>query len=97
MPTRDDNDMDATRASRISKPLLALLVRSFSSTSRPALRAAACGGRPRAGNDTTATGEPASPSTPRLLSYAGFATAHQQVSAPGAAWDPPVRRSMVGP
>jgi hypothetical protein len=30
--------------------------------SRPALRAAAFGGRPRAGNDTTATGELASPS-----------------------------------
>jgi len=39
--------MDARRASRISEPLLALLVRSFSTTSRPALRAAACGGRPR--------------------------------------------------
>jgi len=47
MPTRDDTDMDARRASRISEPLLALLVRSFSTTSRPALRAAACGGRPR--------------------------------------------------
>jgi hypothetical protein len=39
-----------------------VLVRSFSTTSRPALRAAACGGRPRAGSDPTATGEPASPS-----------------------------------
>ena len=38
--------MDATRASRIQS-LLALLVRSFSTTLRPALRAAACGGRPR--------------------------------------------------
>jgi hypothetical protein len=38
-------------------------VRTFSSTSRPALRAAACGGRPRAGNDTTEIGEPAPPST----------------------------------
>jgi hypothetical protein len=30
-------------------------VRSFSTNSRPALRAAACGGRPRAGSDTAAT------------------------------------------
>jgi hypothetical protein len=30
---------------------------------RPALRAAASGGRPRAGSDATATGQPASPST----------------------------------
>jgi hypothetical protein len=43
MPTRDDTDMDATRASRIGKPLLALLVRSFSTTSRPA-----CGRPPQA-------------------------------------------------
>jgi hypothetical protein len=38
------------------------VVTTFSTTSRPALRAAACGGRPRAGSDTTVTGEPASPS-----------------------------------
>jgi hypothetical protein len=37
-------------------------VRTFSTGSRPALRAAACGGRPRAGNDAAATGELASPS-----------------------------------
>jgi hypothetical protein len=37
--------------------------RLFSTPSRPALRAAACGGRPRAGSDTTVTREPASPST----------------------------------
>jgi hypothetical protein len=37
--------------------------RLFSTPSRPALRAAACGGRPRAGSDATATGEPASPSS----------------------------------
>jgi hypothetical protein len=36
--------------------------RCFSTNSRPALRAAACGGRPRAGSATTATREPASPS-----------------------------------
>jgi hypothetical protein len=29
--------------------------------SRPALRAVACGGRPRAGNDATVTGEPTAP------------------------------------
>jgi hypothetical protein len=39
-----------------------MLVRSFSTTSRPALRAAASGGRPRAGNDTVRAGEPAPPS-----------------------------------
>jgi hypothetical protein len=33
-------------------------VRTFPTSSRPALRAAACGGRPRAGNDTTVTVEP---------------------------------------
>jgi hypothetical protein len=33
------------------------LVKTFSSISRPALRAAACGGRPRAGNNTTGTEE----------------------------------------
>jgi hypothetical protein len=52
MPARHGNtDMDATRMSRIGKPLLALLVRSFSTTSRPALRAAF--GRPpaRQGHD----------------------------------------------
>jgi hypothetical protein len=36
--------------------------RSFSTPSRPALRAAACGGRPRAGSDAAVTGAPASPS-----------------------------------
>ena len=35
--------------------LVSFVVRSFSTNSRPALRAAACGGRPRAGSDTTAT------------------------------------------
>jgi hypothetical protein len=39
-------------------------VRSFSTNSRPALRAAAVGGRPRAGNDTTLTGRAASPLPP---------------------------------
>src|SRR5215213_4985758 len=42
-----------------SQPLRS--VRSFSTNSRPALRAA--GGRPRPGNDTTVTGMPVSPST----------------------------------
>jgi hypothetical protein len=37
------------------------LVRSFSTNSRPALRAAACGGRPRAGSDTMVTGIPTNP------------------------------------
>jgi hypothetical protein len=36
--------------------------RLFSTPSKPALRAAACGGRPRADNDTTITGTPTSPS-----------------------------------
>jgi hypothetical protein len=33
-----------------------MFVGTFSTTSRPALRAAACGGRPRAGSDTTVPG-----------------------------------------
>jgi hypothetical protein len=41
--------------------LVSFVVRTFSTNSRPALRAAARGGRPRAGSDATATGEPASP------------------------------------
>jgi hypothetical protein len=44
--------------------LVSFVGRSFSTTSRPALRAAACGGRPRAGSTTTGTEAPASPSTP---------------------------------
>jgi hypothetical protein len=44
--------------------LVRFVGRSFSTNSRPALRAAACGGRPRAGSDPTVTGAPASPSTP---------------------------------
>jgi hypothetical protein len=36
-------------------------VTTFPTGSRPALRGAACGGRPRAGSDTTVTGEPAPP------------------------------------
>ena len=40
---------------------LMMFVRSFSTTSRPALRAAACGGRPRAGNHTTVAVKPAHP------------------------------------
>jgi hypothetical protein len=43
--------------------LVRFVVRSFSTNSRPALRAAACGGRPRAGSTATGTGAPASPST----------------------------------
>jgi hypothetical protein len=39
-------------------------VTTFSTdSSRPALRAAACGGRPRAGSDSAVTGVPASPPT----------------------------------
>jgi len=45
-----------------SSPIRAVVVRTSSTASRPALRAVACGGRPRAGSATTATGAPASPS-----------------------------------
>ena len=38
----------------VVSPLMSL-VRTFSTNSRPALRAAACGGRPRAGSHTTVT------------------------------------------
>jgi hypothetical protein len=41
--------------------LVRFVVRSFSTNSRPALRAAASGGRPRAGTDTTVAQRPASP------------------------------------
>jgi hypothetical protein len=41
--------------------LVRFVRRSFSTNSRPALRAAACGGRPRAGSDATVTGEPTAP------------------------------------
>jgi hypothetical protein len=53
-------DAGTSRQGKPSKTTI-VLVRTFSTNSRPALRAAACGGRPRAGSDTTATGEPASP------------------------------------
>ena len=69
-------------------------VRSFHTSSRPALRAAACGGRPRAGNDTTATGEPASPSTPRIAQLRRIRYCPTKESAHGI---PPMRRSMVAP
>jgi ketosteroid isomerase-like protein len=51
-----------------------MFVRSSSTTSRPALRAAASGGRPRAGSDPTATGRPTSPSPSRVGSTNGDAT-----------------------
>jgi hypothetical protein len=35
--------------------LVSVVGRSFSTNSRPTLRAAACGGRPRAGDDTLVT------------------------------------------
>ena len=54
-------------------------VRSFSTNSRPALRAAACGGRPRAGNDPTVTGEPTSPS-PQLVPKQSPAAAGAEVA-----------------
>jgi hypothetical protein len=70
-------------------------VRLSSASSRPALRAAACGGRPRAGNDTTGTGEPASPtrnpdpsppgSQPRCLTSLLFGRCFQQRPADRAA------------
>jgi hypothetical protein len=41
--------------------LVSVVVRTFSTNFKAGLRAAACGGRPRAGNEATATGEPASP------------------------------------
>jgi hypothetical protein len=52
--------MPAFRA--VVSVLMRFVVRTFWTNSRPALRAAACCGRPRAGNDTMGTGAPASPS-----------------------------------
>jgi hypothetical protein len=45
--------------------LVSFDVRSFSTNSRPALRAAACGGRPRAGSDTMVIGAPSHPARKR--------------------------------
>ena len=50
MPLYDDVNPPVRTSFRIGVSLLALLVRIFSTTSRPALRAAACG--------AAATGEP---------------------------------------
>jgi hypothetical protein len=47
---------DVSSITRAAHVLMRFLVRSFSTNSRPALRTAACGGRPRAGNHTMATG-----------------------------------------
>ena len=46
----------------VNPPIVPTRYNFLYSSSRPALRAAACGGRPRAGSHTTATGQPASPS-----------------------------------
>ena len=72
---QDSNEWDAGRmlafgprhvhAGESGKSQLMVFVRSFSTTSRPALRAAACGGRPRAGNDAAAGGEWPHPSHQR--------------------------------
>jgi hypothetical protein len=43
----------------------------FLYTLRPALRAAACGGRPRAGNDTTGTGDRPHPAPPTSDDHTG--------------------------
>jgi hypothetical protein len=58
------------------------LVRNFSTTSRPALRAAASGGRPRAGNDTTVTQRPASPNAAGWRSAPGLS--HLRQASDGA-------------
>jgi hypothetical protein len=61
--------MPAIRA--VVSVLVSFVVRSFSTNSRPALRAAASGGRPRAGSDTTAPREPASPNAQADLADSG--------------------------
>jgi hypothetical protein len=53
---------EACRACRsAASALVSFVVRRLSANSRPALWAAACGGRPRAGSDATVTGEPTAP------------------------------------
>jgi hypothetical protein len=51
--------------------LVRFAVRSFSTNSRPALRAAACGGRPRAGSDAAGTGNRPSSLTVSLAQPSG--------------------------
>jgi hypothetical protein len=58
--------MPAFRA--VVSVLVNFVVRSFSTNSRPALRAAACGGRPRAGSDATVTEEWPHPRSPAARS-----------------------------
>jgi hypothetical protein len=43
----------------VNPPIVPTRYNFLYSSSRPALRTAACGGRPRAGNDTTVTRRPA--------------------------------------
>jgi hypothetical protein len=56
---RDGRSMPAFRS--VVSVLVSFVGRSFSTSSRPALRAAACGGRPRAGSETTGTGTDLNP------------------------------------
>src|SRR5215211_271178 len=67
----DSRPVTITRASTPAQDRISMFVRSFSTTSRPALRAAAYGGRPRAGNDTTVTQRPASPNAAGCRSARG--------------------------
>jgi hypothetical protein len=65
--SRLDQRYDGVGAKHASVPLRRVHAvegagRLFSTPSRPALRAAACGGRPRAGSATTGTRAPAPPS-----------------------------------
>ena len=62
-----------TRSGSLQLPLL---------FSRPALRAAACGGRPRAGNDTTVTQRPASPNAAGCRSARGPSTSGRYPTGP---------------
>jgi hypothetical protein len=73
-PTQRFTEAPSTQKQRTVNPLIVPARYNFlHSSSRPALRAAACGGRPRAGSDAMGTGEPASPShqvdqtTPELV------------------------------
>jgi hypothetical protein len=84
-PSGETDLSSGTRAST-SGPV-SFVVRSFSTNSRPALRVAACGGHPRAGSDTTATGDPASPSR----------RARTHATADGGGSPPAVRRADPRP
>jgi hypothetical protein len=72
--TSETRSMPAFRS--VVSVLVSFVVRSFSTNSRPALRAAACGGRPRAGRATAATEAPPHPHAGWSRRYAPASAGH---------------------